>query len=153
MLRHRQHILNSRRNFKYSDVHVEGAERIAKVAAQSGVSRLVHVSHLNASATSSSTFYKSKAEGDERVRAAFPGATIVRPATMYGYEDRFLNNMASACFVTAARLLLTLRAVWPIWWKLNHMKTTVRPAHVRSLLPRVCQLLIRLSRLWTSLRR
>jgi NADH dehydrogenase (ubiquinone) 1 alpha subcomplex subunit 9 len=83
------------RNFKYSDVHVTGAERIAKIASQAGVSRLVHVSHLNASTSSTSHFYRTKSEGEELVRNAFPSATIVRPGSMYGYEDKFLNNMAS----------------------------------------------------------
>jgi NADH dehydrogenase (ubiquinone) 1 alpha subcomplex subunit 9 len=58
------------------------------------VSRFIQVSHLNASVDSSSTFYRTKAEGEQRVLEYFPNATIVRPATMYGYEDRFLNNMA-----------------------------------------------------------
>lgn len=84
------------RNFDYSSVHVAGAERIASIAAQSGVSRLVHVSHLNASATSPSKFYQVKAEGEERVKAAFPTATIVRPGSLFGYEDKLLINMAGA---------------------------------------------------------
>lgn len=83
------------RNFDFASVHVAGAERIASIAAQSGVSRLVHVSHLNASATSPSKFYQTKAEGEERVKAAFPDATIVRPGTLFGYEDKLLTNIAS----------------------------------------------------------
>lgn len=83
------------RNFKFEDVHIAGAERIAQVAAEAGVPRLIHVSALNASPTSFSRFYKTKYEGEQRVKAAYPNATIVRPAQMYGYEDRFLNNMAS----------------------------------------------------------
>ncbi|RDB18035.1 NADH-ubiquinone oxidoreductase subunit, mitochondrial [Hypsizygus marmoreus] len=102
------------KNFTFSDVHVAGAERIAKIAAESGVSRLVHVSHLNASATSKSKYYQTKAEGEERVKAAFPTATIVRPGTLYGNEDKLLTNMA----------------VWPIWWKLNQGQTKIRPVHV-----------------------
>lgn len=57
--------------------------------------RLVHVSHLNASVTSPSALYRTKAEGEERVNAAFQGATIVRPGPLFGYEDKLLNNMAS----------------------------------------------------------
>ncbi|TBU45008.1 NADH dehydrogenase [Dichomitus squalens] len=102
------------KNFTYDDVHAKGAEAIASITYQNGVDRFVHVSHLNASHDSPSAFYRSKAKGEELVKEAYPNATIVRPATMFGYEDRLLNNMA----------------IWPIWWKLNHMQTKVRPAHV-----------------------
>ena len=83
------------RNFSYDDVHAKGAQDIATIAAQNGVERFVHVSHLNASHNSESAFYRSKAAGEELVKEAFPNATIVRPATMFGYEDRLLNNIAS----------------------------------------------------------
>ncbi|KIK69637.1 hypothetical protein GYMLUDRAFT_992204 [Collybiopsis luxurians FD-317 M1] len=102
------------KSFDFASVQVDGAERIAQIAAQSGVPRLVHVSHLNASATSPSKLYQTKAEGEARVNAAFKGATIIRPGPLYGYEDKLLNNMA----------------IWPIWWKLNNAKTTIRPVHV-----------------------
>lgn len=53
------------------------------------------MSHLNASPDSTSAFYRTKFEGEERVKSVFPSATVVRPGAMYGYEDRLLNNMAS----------------------------------------------------------
>ncbi|KAF9267519.1 NAD(P)-binding protein [Marasmius fiardii PR-910] len=102
------------KNFTYSQVHVEGAHRVARIAADVGVPRLVHLSHLNASHDSKSRFYQSKAEGEELVKEAYTGATIIRPGAMYGYEDKFLNNMA----------------VWPIFWKLNDAQTQTRPVHV-----------------------
>lgn len=83
------------RNFDFHSIHVAGAERIAKVAAANGVPRLVHISHLNAAHDSHSKLYRAKAEGEEKVKAAFPSATIVRPSSMFGYEDKLLNNMAS----------------------------------------------------------
>jgi uncharacterized protein YbjT (DUF2867 family) len=83
------------RNFTLDDVHVKGAERIARVTASVGVPRLVHVSHLNASPTSTSLFYRSKAAGENAVRDVFPAATIVRPGPMFGHEDKFLTNMPS----------------------------------------------------------
>lgn len=85
----------SHRNFTFDDVHAKGAERIASIAADAGVSRFIHVSHLNAAENSPSAFLRSKAKGEELVKKAFDGATIVRPGPLYGHEDRFLNQMAS----------------------------------------------------------
>ncbi|CAK5269769.1 unnamed protein product [Mycena citricolor] len=102
------------KTFDYDSINVAGAEKIASISAECGVSRLVHVSHLNASKTSESKFYQTKALGEERVKAAFPSATIVRPGALYGFEDKFLNSIA----------------ISPWWWKLNSGKTQVRPAHV-----------------------
>jgi NADH dehydrogenase (ubiquinone) 1 alpha subcomplex subunit 9 len=82
------------RNFDYADVHVEGASRIAEISAANGVSRFVHVSHLNASHDSPSHFYRTKAQGEDAVLKAFPDATIVRPGSYYGHEDKLLNSMA-----------------------------------------------------------
>ncbi|KAJ7600997.1 NADH dehydrogenase [Mycena floridula] len=102
------------KNFSYFDVHASGAERIAKVTAQCGVPRFVHVSHLNADPSSKSEFYKSKAQGEELVKRAFDGPTIIRPAAMFGHEDKLLNSMA----------------VYPFLWKFNHAQTKTRPVHV-----------------------
>ena len=40
-------------------------------------------------------FVPPQAYGEEVVKEAFPGATIVRPADIYGHEDRFLSYYAS----------------------------------------------------------
>lgn len=47
-----------RRNFKYEDVHVEGARTIARIARVMGVKTFLHVSALNASENPSSIFQK-----------------------------------------------------------------------------------------------
>lgn len=83
-------------------MHVTSAQSIAKVAAQNGVSKLVHVSHLNASLDSKSDFYQTKAEGELAVKEAFSDATIIRPSIMFGYEDKLLNSMAGLSTVCAA---------------------------------------------------
>jgi NADH dehydrogenase (ubiquinone) 1 alpha subcomplex subunit 9 len=85
-------------------VHTKGAQRIARIAAQAGVPRFVHLSHLNASHSSKSKFYRAKAEGEELVKEAFPNATIIRPAGMYGFEDKLLTNLA--CMFSVATLFL-----------------------------------------------
>ncbi|RHZ81169.1 hypothetical protein Glove_123g190 [Diversispora epigaea] len=85
-------------NFTFEQVHVEGAARIARISREDGVARFVHVSSLNADKNSKSKFYKTKAYGEEAVRAEFPDATIVRPSVMHGAEDRFLNRLAGTTF-------------------------------------------------------
>lgn len=86
--------LTSYRNFDFTAVNKTAAEAIASVSANCGVPRLVHVSHLNAAYDSTSKFYRTKAEGEDAVKAAFPSAIIARPSQMYGIEDKFLNSMA-----------------------------------------------------------
>jgi NADH dehydrogenase (ubiquinone) 1 alpha subcomplex subunit 9 len=91
------------KNFKYNDVHVTGALKLAQMAESLGVSRFVHVSDLNADANSPSAYLRSKAEGEEVVKRAFDGATIVRPGPMFGHEDRLLNQMACECLEEVQR--------------------------------------------------
>lgn len=88
-------------NFNFTDVHVNGARRIAKVCREMGVERLIHVSSLNASPNpeplilkEGSKFLKSKYYGELAVREEFPEATIFRPSDIYGQEDRFLRYYA-----------------------------------------------------------
>ncbi|KAJ9122774.1 hypothetical protein QFC24_004204 [Naganishia onofrii] len=103
------------RNFTYSDVNVAGAELIARVSRDVGVPRFVHVSHLNAAPDSPSEFYRTKFEGERRVRDAFGrDATIVRPGPLFGAEDWLLNGIAS----------------YPTLFHLNNGQTRTRPAHV-----------------------
>lgn len=47
------------RNFNFTDVHVEGAQRIARIARESGVEKLVHFSSLNASPTPQHIYSKA----------------------------------------------------------------------------------------------
>lgn len=79
------------RNFTVDQVNVEGASRIAQIAKDSGVHRFVHVSSLLASPDSKSAVQRSKAVGELAVRSILPGAIIVRPSAIFGYEDRLLN--------------------------------------------------------------
>lgn len=79
----------------FEAVQTEGAGRIARLAAEAGVGRLVHLSALGADAASGSLYARSKAEGESLVRAAFPAAVILRPSVVFGAEDQFFNRFAS----------------------------------------------------------
>lgn len=76
-------------------VHVDGARAVAEAAAHSGAESLVHFSAIGADAESPSSYARTKAEGEAAVRAAFPKATILRPATVFGREDQFTNRFAA----------------------------------------------------------
>ena len=53
------------------------------------------MSALGADASSASGYAKSKAEGEVRARAAFPGAIVLRPSIVFGPEDDFFNRFAA----------------------------------------------------------
>jgi len=75
----------------FGRLHAEGPARIASAAAAAGVTSLVHVSSIGASARSAADYARSKAAGERAVREAFPQATILRPSVVFGPEDGFFN--------------------------------------------------------------
>jgi len=79
----------------FDAVQAAGAGRIARIAAEEGVSRLVHLSAIGAAAASDSLYQRSKAAGEAAVTAAFPGAVILRPSVIFGPEDGFFNRFAA----------------------------------------------------------
>src|SRR5271166_840311 len=79
----------------YRAIHVEGARRVALAAQNHRAMRLIHISALGASPTSPAISDRTKAEGEEAVRAAFPQATIVRPSLTYGEDDHFFGRFAA----------------------------------------------------------
>ena len=79
---------------RFESLHVEAAERIARAASELGVERLLHVSALGVDRNERSRYAQTKVQGEERVRAAFPRATIFRPSVLFGPEDDFFNKFA-----------------------------------------------------------
>lgn len=72
-------------------VQGDGAGRVAAAAAAAGVSSFVHVSAIGADAESRVDYARTKAHGEDAVRAAFPKATIVRPSLVFGPDDNFVQ--------------------------------------------------------------
>ena len=79
----------------FDAVQVKGAERVARLAAAEGVSRLVQISSIGADPASDSDYARTKAEGEAAVLAAFPTAVILRPSIIFGSEDGFFNRFAA----------------------------------------------------------
>ena len=78
----------------FDAVQVEGAERIARIAAEEGVGRMVHISSIGADVDADSDYSRTKGEGEAAILDAFPGAMILRPSVVFGPEDQFFNRFA-----------------------------------------------------------
>ena len=79
----------------FEAIHIDGAANVAEACAIEGVRSLVQVSAIGADPDSPSRYGASKGEGENAVRAAMLGATIVRPSILFGREDGFTNRFAS----------------------------------------------------------
>jgi uncharacterized protein YbjT (DUF2867 family) len=95
-------ILFERGRQRFGAVQAQGAENVARAAAAARA-RLVHISAIGADENSPSDYAQSKADGERRVFAADPRATIMRPSIVFGPEDQFFNR-----FAALARLLPAL---------------------------------------------
>jgi len=100
------------KNFDLEDVHVAGTERIVEAVAKYDIDRFVQVSSYNASLDSPSEFYRTKAQGEQVARSIYPETTIVRPAPMFGFEDRLLHRLASPANIITSNYLQ--ERIWPV---------------------------------------
>lgn len=92
-----------------------GAANVAESARAAGLGALVHVSAIGADPQSPSAYGRTKGEGEAAVRAAFPGATIVRPSVVFGQEDGFLNRFAAMLALPAVPVLRGEVKFQPVW--------------------------------------
>lgn len=90
----------------FEAAHVTGARNVAEAATGAGLQALVQVSAIGADPDSPSEYGSTKGRGEAAVRAAFPGATIVRPSVVFGSEDQFVNR-----FAKMAQLLPTVPVI------------------------------------------
>jgi uncharacterized protein YbjT (DUF2867 family) len=90
----------------FEGVHVDGARRVASLAASAGVSRFVHISAIGADAKSPAAYGRTKAAGEAATREAFPGAAILRPSVVFGPEDHFFNRFAQMATISPALPLI-----------------------------------------------
>jgi uncharacterized protein YbjT (DUF2867 family) len=78
----------------FAQAHVALPEKIVAACQRKGVSRLLHMSAINADTHGPSAYLRSKGEGEAIVRTLAPDATVFRPSVIFGREDRFLNLFA-----------------------------------------------------------
>jgi NADH dehydrogenase len=69
----------------------EAPGTIARIATENDARAMVHISAIGADASSPTAYGRAKAQGEARVFAAFPEATVLRPSIVFGKDDNFLN--------------------------------------------------------------
>ncbi|MGZ5238285.1 MAG: complex I NDUFA9 subunit family protein [Caldimonas sp.] len=80
---------------EFERVHARLPARLAEACKAAGVRRVIHVSSLGAAIDGPSRYQRSKARGEEALKAAGLDLTILRPSVIFGERDRFLNLFAS----------------------------------------------------------
>jgi NADH dehydrogenase len=90
------------RRDRFADVHVQGARRIARLAAAAGVKRLIHMSGIGSDANSDSAYIAARGHGERVVRAEFPGATLLKPSVVFGPGDHFFTTFAAMARIAPA---------------------------------------------------
>ena len=78
----------------FEAIQADGAERIARIAAEEGVSRMVQISAIGADGDAASEYAQTKAMGEAGVLRHMPDAVILRPSIIFGPEDEFFNRFA-----------------------------------------------------------
>jgi uncharacterized protein YbjT (DUF2867 family) len=79
---------------RFQSIHAMGAQTVAEVAAQGGLRGLLHMSGIGADAGSEVKYIRTRGMGEDAVRAAYPGAVILRPSVVFGQDDRLFNLFA-----------------------------------------------------------
>lgn len=82
------------RRLSFEAIHVEGAGRLARLAREAGIERLIQLSGIGADSASPSAYVRARARGESAVLDAMPKAIIVRPSVLFGPDDAFLGTLA-----------------------------------------------------------
>lgn len=116
---------------RFDAVQAGGAAAIAQLAADAGVTRLVHVSAIGADPESDSLYARTKGEAEEAVKRFTPSASILRPSIVFGPEDDFFNKFAA---------MATLAPALPL---IGGGRTRFQPVYVDDVADAICEALAR----------
>lgn len=115
----------------FHSVHVEAAARLARLSYDAGVEQLVQISGIGSDPNASSRYIRARGEGEEAVRAAFPGAVLIRPAIMFGPDDAFLKPLSD------------LLGRLPVFVLFGRGQTRLQPVYVNNVAEAVARVMER----------
>jgi len=100
---------------KMQPFHVDGARNVAEAAAEAAARALVHVSAIGADIDAKSRYGRTKGEGEEAVRKAFPNASVIRPSLVFGPEDELTNRFAAMARLPFLPVIAGRRNFQPVY--------------------------------------
>jgi NADH dehydrogenase len=100
---------------KMRATQVDGARNVAEAARDAGAGALVHVSAIGADAASESNYGRTKGQGEEAIRGAFAGSTIIRPSLVFGPEDNLTNRFAAMARLPFLPVVAAKRNFQPVY--------------------------------------
>jgi len=97
-------------------LQAEGAGHAARAAAATGADSFVYVSSIGADPANDTGYFRTKGEGENQVREAFPTATVIRPSAVFGEDAGFVPMFAqlvqSMPVIPVFGAQSTLQPVW-----------------------------------------
>ena len=99
---------------KMQRVHVDGARNMAEAARSLARVAGPHLRDRRRP-QSESAYGRTKAEGEEAVRNAFPQATIIRPSLVFGPEDELTNRFAGMARLPFLPVIAAKRNFQPVY--------------------------------------
>jgi NADH dehydrogenase len=89
---------------KFEAINVKGAKAIAEQAKKAGAKKFIQISALNPN--KAAQYGRTKLAGEDAVRDAFAGATILRPSLIVGAEDGFFQRFGRMSMIAPALPLI-----------------------------------------------
>lgn len=109
-------LYTERGDLTFEAIHVRGAAGLAAAAREAGASRLLQVSGIGAALNSPSPYIRARARGEAAVLDAFPGAVMVRPASLFGAGDALIRSLAMLSRAPVVPLFgRGLTRLQPVW--------------------------------------
>ena len=111
-------ILHETTNNSFEKIHHQLPRRVAQLCEELAISRLVHMSALQANQYAPSAYLKSKAAGENAVNEFSKKLhiTIFRPSVIFGRGDKFINMFANLVrYLPVIALAKPNAKFQPIW--------------------------------------
>lgn len=115
------HLAGSERQGSRADlaeIDINGTQTLVQIAGQSGVKRLIFLSHLGADRTSAYSLLKVKGLAENHIIKSGLDYTIIRTAPVYGSNDQFTTSLARLLKLSPGIFLLPgdgKTIIQPLW--------------------------------------